>query len=105
MKSIFKFFAERHLLANIITLMILVVGVFTLFRLNRSEWPKVDIGVVEITTQYPGASPEDVELNVTNKIEDELKGISGIKEITSISMENMSYIHVEVDPDYCGTSC
>jgi multidrug efflux pump subunit AcrB len=100
MKSIFRFFAERHLLANIITLMIIVVGVFTLFRLNRSEWPKVDIGVVEITTQYPGASPEDVELNVTNKIEDELKGISGIKEITSISMENMSYIHVEVDPDY-----
>jgi multidrug efflux pump subunit AcrB len=39
-------------------------------NLNRSELPKVDIGEVVITTRYPGASAEDVELNVTNKIEE-----------------------------------
>ena len=52
-----------------------------------------------ITTRYPGASPEDVELNVTNKIEEELEEVSGIERMTSVSMENISVINVIIDPD------
>ena len=99
MKAFFRFFAERHLLANLITIMIVLMGVSSALRINRSEFPKVDIGEVVITTRYPGASPEDVELNVTNKIEDELKGISGIDQLTSTSMENVSIIEVRLDSD------
>lgn len=99
MRSIFKFFAERHLLANLMTIMIVLLGVGTLLTINRSEFPKMDIGIVNITTVYPGASPEDVELNVTNKLEDEIKGITGIYEMTSTSMENISRIQIRLDPD------
>ncbi len=99
MKSFFKFFAERHLLSNLITIMIVLIGVASAIRINRSEYPKVDIGEVVITASYPGASPEDVELNVTNKIEDELKGISGIERLTSTSMENVSFVGVRLDSD------
>ena len=52
-----------------------------------------------ITTVYPGASPEDVELNVTNKIEKELKEVTGIKHYQSWSQENVSTIHIALDPD------
>ncbi len=52
-----------------------------------------------ITTAYPGASPEDVELNVTNKIEKELKEVTGIKRYQSWSQENVSTIHIALDPD------
>ncbi len=99
MKSFFRFFAERHLFANLFTITILLLGVSTLTVIKRDIYPNVDIGRMIITTYYPGASPEDVELNVSNKIEDELKEITGLKEITSISMENVSSIRVDIESD------
>jgi multidrug efflux pump subunit AcrB len=99
MRPFFRFFAERHILASLTTLMILILGVSTLSYIKRDIYPKVELGEVIVTTVYPGASPEDVELNVTNKIEDELEGVSGLKKTTSFSMENVSVIVVSVDPD------
>lgn len=52
-----------------------------------------------ITTQYPGASPEDVELKVTNEIEKEVREVMGIRRYQSWSMENVSIVHVVIDPD------
>jgi len=71
MKSFFKFFAERHILANLITIMIVLLGINSLIKIKRDSYPIVDYGMMSIATTYPGASPEDVELNVTNKIEKE----------------------------------
>jgi multidrug efflux pump subunit AcrB len=99
MKAIFKFFAERHLLANLLTIMILILGGVSAFRINRSVFPEIDFGMMSITTYYPGASPEDVELNVTNRIEAELKSVTGIEQMTSTSMENISIVMVTIDPD------
>jgi multidrug efflux pump subunit AcrB len=99
MKTFFKFFAERHLLANLMTISIFLIGGFSAWRMNRSLLPKIDLGQVVISTRYPGASPEDVEINVTNKIEDQLKGITGIKRFNSTSMENSSMIAVTLDID------
>ena len=86
MKSIIAFFAERHILATLITVMILLLGFNSLRTLKRDLYPHVDFGQVEISTMYPGASHEDFELNVTNKLEDELKSVTGIDSITSTSM-------------------
>lgn len=97
MKSFFRFFAERHILATLITLMIVLLGLSTLMHIKRDSYPEVSYGVMIISTRYPGASPEDVELNVTNKIEDELKSVAGIEKITSFSMENISFVRVQID--------
>ena len=99
MKSFIRFFAERHLLANLITFMIILLGIFSLMKIKRDMYPSVDLDTVIITTRYPGASPKDVELNVTNKIEDEIKVIDGVDKLTSYSMENISVINIEIDPD------
>jgi len=87
------------MVANLFTIMVLLLGVSTLLQIKRDVFPEVDFGRVVVTTRYPGASPEDVELNVTNEIEEELKAVSGIDEITSYSMEGLSIITVEIDID------
>ena len=97
MKPVFRFFAERHILANLLTIMIILLGLNTLLTIKRDIYPEVDFGMMHIMTLYPGASPEDVELNVTNKIEEELKTVTGIDKFVSYSMENVSLIMVTLD--------
>jgi multidrug efflux pump subunit AcrB len=99
MRSFFRFFAGRHILATLITLMICMLGVSTLMDIKRDIYPQVDFGMMNIVTAYPGAAPEDVELNVTNKIETELNNVSGIENIMSVSLENVSIINVFIDSD------
>jgi len=96
-RSVFRFFAERHILAWLITIITIILGLNTLTHIKRDIYPEVDFGMMNITTSYPGASPEDVELNVTNKIEEELKSVTSIDKITSFSMENVSVINVVID--------
>ena len=75
MKKIFEFFSQRHILASLFTITIILLGLNSARTLKRDIIPEVDFGEMIITTVYPGASPEDVELNVTNKIEEELKAV------------------------------
>jgi multidrug efflux pump subunit AcrB len=99
MKSFLRFFAERHLLANLLVVTILLLGLSSAVKIKRDMFPDVDLDELTITTRYPGASPEDVELNVTNKLEDELKNVDGIDLMTSYSMENISVIRITIDID------
>ncbi len=95
-----EFFLDRTLLVNIVLIGIFGVAFSTALSINRNEFPEVDLGTMIVTTRYPGASPKDVEQNVTRLIEDELKGIAGIDNFKSVSAENVSSITVEIDIDY-----
>ncbi|MCH7573763.1 MAG: efflux RND transporter permease subunit [Candidatus Marinimicrobia bacterium] len=97
MKSLIRYFAQRHLLANLLTFSILVLGYMSLTSMKRDMFPAVDLDELVVTTRYPGASPEDVELNVTNKLENELKSVDGIDIMTSYSLENISVINITLD--------
>ncbi len=61
-----------------ITASIIMLGLGALSTIKRDNFPNVDLEEMTITTRYPGASPEDVELNVTNKIEEEIKEVDDI---------------------------
>lgn len=76
MNGFFAFFAKRHMLANVFTILVLLLGIGSAIQIRRDLFPNVDFGQMVITTRYPGASPEDVELNVTDEIEEELKAVS-----------------------------
>ena len=99
MKSLIRFFAANHTLANVLTLLIILLGISALSVIQRDNFPSVDLLEMTITTRYPGASPEDVELNVTNEIEEELEEVDGIDRYTSYSMENISIVRVWLDRD------
>ena len=87
------------MLAHLISLLIIMLGASTLLTIKRDSFPSVEFGEMLITTQYSGASPEDVELMVTNEIEKEIREVSGIKRYQSWSMENVSIVHVVIDAD------
>ena len=72
MDSILDFFVKQKKLALVFTVSVIAVGLLALSSIQRDQFPAVDFEVMSISTAYPGASPEDVEQNVTNLIEDEL---------------------------------
>ena len=92
------YFANRQFLARIITVMVLFTGAVSLTHLNLQEYPDVAMDTAEIETFYPGATAQDVELNITNPIEKELRSVDGIAYFISESSEGRSYIEVEYQP-------
>ncbi|WP_295893659.1 efflux RND transporter permease subunit [uncultured Vibrio sp.] len=97
MNNFLAYFAERSFLARIITIMVLLIGATSMGILKLQELPDIAFAEVEITTQYPGASAQDIELNITNRIEQELKSVQGLAKYTSQSFDGQSFISIELD--------
>jgi len=83
----------------VLVVLIVFAGGYSYITLPRDAMPDVPIPYVLVTTTLEGVSPEDVESSVTIKIEKELKGLDGLKEMTSTSSEGVSLITLEFDPD------
>ncbi len=86
---------RRPVLASVIILAMVFLGVVSYARLNIERFPNVDIPIVVITVTDPGASPEEVESDVTHKIEDAVNSISGIDHLSSTSAESASIVVVQ----------
>jgi HAE1 family hydrophobic/amphiphilic exporter-1 len=86
---------KRPVFMTMIGLALIVFGVVALPRLALDLFPKIDFPVVNITTKLVGASPEIMEVDVTDTIEEAVNTISGVKTITSRSMEEYSIVTVE----------
>ena len=99
MDNFLNFFVKQKKLALVFTVSVIAVGLIALNNIQRDQFPEVDFEVMSIVTSYPGASPEDVEQNVTNVIEDELGDVSGIDKFTSVSREGKSSIVVTLSQD------
>ena len=85
---------KRPVFAWVLILSLVVVGLFAFTRLGVDRFPNVDIPSVAITTRLPGAAPEQVESEVTDKIEEAVNTISGIDTLTSNSSEGVSQVVV-----------
>ncbi|MBK7585235.1 MAG: efflux RND transporter permease subunit [Myxococcales bacterium] len=85
---------RRPVFATVIVLVLSVVGIFSYFELGVDRFPKVEFPVVVAVTVVPGASPEQVETEVTDKIESAVNTISGIDELRSVSVEGVSQVIV-----------
>jgi multidrug efflux pump subunit AcrB len=101
--KITEFFINHQKFSNILLIFIVLVGVLTLKSLPRQDRPDIDFDHLNIRTLYPGASPQDVEINVTDPLEDELDEVDGLEDVLSFSIENMSYIMVRINPDLKAT--
>ena len=86
--------------ATVIVLIILIVaaGAWSYYTLPLEAAPDVETPLIIVTTVYEGVSPEDVESSVTSKIETQLTGLKGVKEIRSSSAEGVSIITIEFMP-------
>ncbi|MBM3565238.1 MAG: efflux RND transporter permease subunit [Alphaproteobacteria bacterium] len=85
---------RRPVLASVLSLVVALIGLVSYSRLAVREYPNIDPPVVSVTTRYSGASPEIVETQVTQVLEESLAGIEGVKIMTSSSRQENSLITV-----------
>lgn len=86
---------KRPVFATVMMLTLVTLGLFSYRRLAIDMFPDVEIPVLSIVTEYPGASPETVEREVTKRIEEVINPISGVKHVVSTSRESLSSVVVE----------
>ncbi len=86
---------ERPVFATMMILALIVLGLFSYLKLNIDQFPDVDIPFVTVTTVLRGAGPEQIELDVTKKIEDAVNPVAGIDHIQSTSQEGLSIVIIQ----------
>src|SRR5436190_2025997 len=85
---------KRPVFATVLILSLTVIGAFSFTRLGVDRFPKVDFPTITITTVQPGAAPEQIETEITDKIEEAVNTISGIDDLRSVSSEGISQVIV-----------
>jgi HAE1 family hydrophobic/amphiphilic exporter-1 len=85
---------KRPVFASVLILSLTVVGAFAFTRLGIDRYPKIDMPTIVVTTVQPGAAPEQIETEVTERIEEAVNTISGIDELRSTSSEGVSITQV-----------
>src|SRR2546430_11873843 len=88
---------QRPVLATMMSLGLILFGVIGLSRLPVRELPDIDPPIVSVTTVFPGANAQVVETEVTERLEEEINNIEGIKTLPSQSREQVSSITIEFD--------
>ncbi|RAK17161.1 multidrug efflux pump subunit AcrB [Anoxybacillus vitaminiphilus] len=92
-----EYIVKKRKITLLFFTLIVIVGVLSFFQLPKQEMPDVIIRQAIVTTTYPGATPQKVEQTVTKKIEQKIKELQGIKEISSTSGNGISTIVVVAD--------
>src|SRR5947199_5044356 len=83
---------KRPVFATVLILSLTVIGVFSFTRLGVDRFPKIDFPTITVTKVQPGAAPEQIETEISDKIEEAVNTISGIDELRSVSSEGISQV-------------
>ena len=84
---------------NTMVLAVLVVGTISAFMLRREVFPQFELEIVLVQVPYPGASPDEVESGICQKIEEAVRSVDGISKVTSVASEGSASIIIEVRSD------
>lgn len=99
MKSLIRWAINSAPGMNVIMLGVMLVGAGSLLHMRREVFPEFELEVVMVTVPYPGATPEDIETGICQKIEESVRSIDGIKQVTSIAKEGIGYVLLELRAD------
>ena len=92
-----QFSIRRKVAMTCIILMLAILGVFAYRKIGIDLLPKFDVPYVQVTAIYPGASPEEIEVDVAKRIEDAIASLEGLKHITTVCMENAAALTLEFE--------
>ena len=98
LQPIISWFARNHVAANLLMLAVVATGLLVSQNIRQEIYPTFTLDVVEITMEYRGASPEDVEQSIILPIESELRSMEIIREITATASEGSARISAELVP-------
>ena len=94
-------FARNHVAANLLMISIILAGVYSLlYRIPLERFPSFDASIITIQVSLRGSTPEDAELAIAARVEESLKDLEGIEQMTSTSYEGGANINVEVESGY-----
>jgi HAE1 family hydrophobic/amphiphilic exporter-1 len=99
MRKLAEMSVRRPVFATTLILALVAAGVFSYFSLGVDHFPRVDFTTVTVTVVNRGASPEEIETEITEKVESAVSPISGIDELRSTSVEGMSQVFITFAPE------
>jgi HAE1 family hydrophobic/amphiphilic exporter-1 len=94
MQKLAEICVRRPVFATMLIVTLMVLGIFSYQRLTVERFPRVEFPIVSVITRLPGAAPEEVETEISDKIEQALNTISGIEELRSTSSEGVSLVFI-----------
>jgi len=98
--GIIAWFATNPVAANLLMIVIIVVGLGSALTIKREMFPAFDIDAIMIVMTYPGAAPEEVEQGLVLKIEEAINDLDGINRVKSDSLESMARVFIEPQDGY-----
>jgi len=99
-RGVIALFAEHRTAANLLLALMFVCGLFALTQINRQFFPDFGIDMVTVTVSWPGATAADIDANIVQGIEPEVRFLSGVKKVISSSYEGVASITIEFEPGY-----
>src|SRR5438477_10979429 len=102
MHTLAQLCVRRPVFATMLILSLVVVGIFSYFSLGVDRFPKADIPTVAVIIANPGASPEEIETEISRKVEDAVNTISQIDEVRSTSSKAQTLVLIQSEPSKNG---
>ena len=99
-KGLISWFANNHVAANLLMIIIIMAGLFSIYTITKKAMPDFDINTIQISMAYPGATPADVEKGIIILLEEAVEDVDGITDVRSISQEGSGSVTLEVDESY-----
>ena len=100
MRKLIETFVEYPIYANLLIAVVIFAGGFSLISMKKAFFPEMESRIITVSVFYPGASPVEMEEGVTSRVEEAIRGLIGIKEINSTSVENRSSVTIETTGEY-----
>ncbi|GAB55746.1 hypothetical protein GPUN_1629 [Glaciecola punicea ACAM 611] len=97
--GIIGYFARNPVAANLMMLMIILLGTFSYFTIQKQMFPSIEINYINAFISYPGASPKEIEESITIKIEEATKDLTEIKKSVGRSFRGGGRVTMEINPD------
>ncbi len=99
MKGLIRWAVKNSPAMNTVLVAGLILGAVSAYALRREQFPEFDLEIVLVTVPYPGASPEEVEQGIGQKIEEAVRSIDGIKKQTTVATEGACRVVLELESD------
>lgn len=96
-QGIIAYFTRNSVAANLMMVFIIIMGIASYFTIQRQMFPNIEINYIQVTAQYPGASPQEIEESILIKIEEALKDVTEIKRSVSRAFRNSGRVTLEID--------
>lgn len=97
MRPLIAWFVKNGVAANLLMVLILFSGLTSYFLVPQEVFPKFDLGLIQVSVSYPGATPEEIEESILMKIEEQIEGLEGFSQVTATASDAGGVVILELN--------